>query len=172
MFDTTGDLLYKKQYAYDENSSLLNESLYYVKRGFGTYKAARSFIFTQAIEGVNSTIASGNLGFITNLSSGIYGSFLLFQNPTEIISNLDDIGLSSGLESVFNRIQKGKNHEESILVVVPNEDKSKDVLRLYIPSGKDKQLKHLREDQKKFVIDQVEDILYSFKNKVVTIEQL
>ncbi len=172
LFDTTGNLLYKKEYAYDENSSLLNESFYYVKRGFGTYKAARSFIFTQAIEGVNSTIASGNLGFITNVSSGIYGSFLLFQNPTDIISNLDDIGLSSGLESVFNRIQKGKNHEESILVVVPKEDKSLDVLRLYIPSGKDEHLKYLGEDQKKFVIDQVEDILYSFKKKVVTIEQL
>ena len=172
LFDSTGNLLYKKKYAYDENSSIFNKSFYYVKQGLGTYKAAKSFIFTQTLEGVNSAIASGNLGFVTNIGSGIYGSFLLFQNPTQIISNLDDIGLSSGLESVFNRIEKGKNHEESILIVVPKKDKSKDIIRLYISSGKDEHLKLLGEDQKKFIIDQVEDILYSFKNKVIRIEQL
>ncbi|MEM9001825.1 MAG: hypothetical protein AAGB24_16315 [Bacteroidota bacterium] len=172
LFNGTGDLVYEKKYPSNEESSIFRESLYYLKRGLGTYKAATSFIYNQAIESFSGAVASGNLGFLTNLGSSIYGSYQLYQDPKKIVSNLEELGFSSGLETVFKRIQKGKESEAYILIVSPKEDETKDVIQLHIPTGKEELLKQLGEEEKKFVIDQIEHIIYTFNKKEIRIERL
>ncbi|MEM1340339.1 MAG: hypothetical protein AAF717_12735 [Bacteroidota bacterium] len=171
LFNSSGDLEYQKKYPSNRTSSIFRESVYYLKRGLGTYRAATSFIYNQAIESFSSTVASGNLGFLTNLGSGVYGSYQLYQDPKKIVANLEELGFSTGLENVFKRIQKGKEREDAILIVAPKENNTKDVIRLHIPTGKEELLKQLGEERK-FVIDQVENIIYSLNKKEIYIERL
>ncbi len=171
LFNVSGDLMYQKKYASNEGSSIFRESLYYIKRGLGTYRAATSFIYNQTIESFTSTMASGNLGILTNLGSSVYGSYQLYQDPKKVVSNLEELGFSSGLQTVFNRIKKGKQGEHSILIVAPKENKTKEVIRLHIPTGKEEVIKQLGEE-KKFVIDQVENIIYTYTKKDIYIERL
>ncbi|UJH68835.1 PQQ-binding-like beta-propeller repeat protein [Allomuricauda sp. SCSIO 65647] len=171
LFDGKGHLVYEKNYPSNTKSSIFGETFYYLKRGLGAYRAATNFIYSQAVENVGSAVASGNLGFLTGFGSSIYGSYQVYQNPERIISNLDELGFSSGLETVFKRIQKGKESKNAILIVAPNEDETVAVIRLDIPSGKEEKLKQLDRDAS-FVIDQVENIIYSFDKKEITIERL
>ncbi len=171
LFDTLGKLKYRKAYPSNEEPSFFREAYYYVKRGLGTYRAATSFVYNQAIESVTGTLASGELGFLTDFGSSVYGSYRLIQNPKQIIANLNELGFSSGLETVFARIQKGKKGEDYILVITPKADETKDIIRLHIPTGEEEQLKQL-DNEDSFVIDQVENIVYTFNKKIVTIENL
>ncbi len=171
LFNGEGHLAYEKNYPSNNRSSIFGETFYYIKRGLGTYRAATNFIYSQAVENLGSAVASGNLGFLTGFGSSIYGSYQVYQNPERIISNLDELGFSSGLESVFKRIQKGKESEDAVLVVAPNEDETVAVIRLHIPTGNEEKLKQLNRDAS-FVIDQVENIIYTFNRKEITIEPL
>lgn len=171
LFERSGALVYEKKFLSNKSSSLLGETFYYVKRGFGTYRAATGFIHNQVAENISSTIAKGNLGLLTNFGSTVYGSYKIYQDPKKIISNLEELGLSSGLEAVFKRIKKGKEGEDTTIIVAPQEDETASIIRLHIPTGKEDLLKQIAS-KASFVIDQVENLIYSFNGKEIQIERL
>ena len=116
-------------------------------------------------------MASGNLGVLTNIGSGIYGSYQLYQNPRSVVSNLEELGFDSGLRNVFKRIQKGKDGQDSMLIVAPKEDGTKEVIRLQLPTGNVESLRQLGKERK-FVIDQIENVIYLYAKNSIRIEQL
>ena len=171
LFDRSGELVYEKKYNSNSSTSFFGETFYYLKRGFGTYRAATNFVYNQVVENLGSAVASGNLGVLTNFGSTVYGSYQIYQNPEKIISNLEELGLNSGLETVFKRTQKGKEGEDSLLIVDPKKDDLTSIIRLHIPTGKEETLQ-LLDTNHSFVIDQIENILYLFKGKEISIERL
>ncbi|MEO0572472.1 MAG: hypothetical protein AAF039_12265 [Bacteroidota bacterium] len=172
LFDRSGELVYEKNYPSVKRTSFFGATYYYLKRGFGTYRAATNFVYNQVVENVGSTVASGNLGILTNLGSAVYGSYQIYQNPQKVISNLEELGLDSGgLKAVFKRTQKGKEGEGSLLIVEPKEDGTASILRLHIPSGKEEVLKQM-DASDSFVIDQIEQMIYRFNGKEIRIERL
>ncbi len=168
----SGELVYEKKFRSHERTNFFGTTYYYLKRGFGTYRAATNFVYNQVVENAGSTVASGNLGILTNLGSAVYGSYQIYQNPEKAISNLAELGLDSGgLKAVFKRTEKGKEGEGTILIVAPNEDESASIIRLHIADGKEDNLKQM-DDIDSFVIDQIENIIYSFNGKEIRIERL
>ena len=165
-----GNLLYEKSYAPTINPSVFGETLYYLKRGLNSYRAATSFVYNQAFQTAGSTLASGNLGMLTAIGSGIYGSYQLYQNPSSVIANAEALELQSGLESVLKRIKKGKEGKDIKLVVTPLDKETHQIIELHIPTGEDKVLKELKE--KKFVLDEIERLLYTFEKNTLQIENL
>lgn len=172
LFDRSGELVYEKKFRSNERTNFFGATYYYLKRGFGTYRAATNFVYNQVVENAGSAVASGNLGILTNLGSTVYGSYQIYQNPEKAISNLEELGLDSGgLKAVFKRAEKGKEGEGTILIVAPNEDESASIIRLHIADGKEEDLKQI-DDTDSFVIDQIENIIYCFNGKEIRIERL
>ena len=171
LFNRSGELVYEKKYHSVKRTSFFGATYYYLKRGFRTYRAATNFIYNQVVENAGSAVASGNLGILTSLGSAVYGSYQIYQNPEKIISNVEELGLDpGGLKAVFKRIQKGKDGEDSLLIVAPKENGSASILRLHIPTGNEDILKQMDANDS-FVIDQVEQMIYSFKGKEILIER-
>ena len=125
----------------------------------------------QIAENLNTVLVSKDLGLLSNVSSGIYGTFKSYQGSIDDLTKLNQFGLDSNLNDIFNRIKKGRKSEGSILIVAPKEEDS-DIIRLDIDSGKDEIIKSVKNNYQNFLIDQIEEQIYFFEKKSLVIEQL
>ncbi len=172
LLDRTGTLIYKKEYPPSRNSNVFNETVGFVKRGLGTYAAVLGFVYNQANETFKSVLVTQNVGFLTGTAAGIYSSYQLYQNPADVVTNIDSLGFDSGLEHIFRRIKKRKEDNEYVIIMVPEEDATSNLIRLHIDSGSEKVIRKIDKKQSDFLIDPVEGILYSFSKNQIQLEKL
>ena len=60
-----------------------------------------------------------------------------------------------------------------MIIVVPNsEDETNQILRLDIDSGKEENIMVTTNNQSDFIIDQIEEIIYSFGKKTIVITKI
>jgi len=172
-FDFTGNLVYKKEYEALKSGSLLQrsfqESFYFLKRGFQVASATVLFAPNQVNQAFRNTIVSNKLGGVGNILSGIYGTY---RSYTQGIRNLTDIdlGINSSLSYVFSRLNRERANDDTKIIIIPEEKGSK-ILRFQIDTGKEEILKEVKSQNRKFVLDEVEQLLYSFKGNTVFIER-
>ncbi|WP_062060017.1 PQQ-binding-like beta-propeller repeat protein [Aquimarina longa] len=172
LFDNSGKLVYKKEFPSHHNSSLLTESMYWAKRGLQTYTAAIGLATNQLNQIYKSILVSQDISVLSKVTSGIYGSYQSYQNSLKSHTKLNKVKFSSSLQTIFNRIKKKQDNDDYIILVISDKDQTKKIIRLHMDTGQVDDIKHIKENQSDFIIDQIEGILYFFNQKDVTIEQL
>ncbi|MDY8135911.1 hypothetical protein [Aquimarina sp. 2201CG5-10] len=170
-FDTFGKLVYSKEYSSIQNTSIFNASVYWVKRGVRTYTSAIGFTANQLNQTFKNVIVSKDVGFLNQVASGVYGSYQSYQNVINKVTSINSLEFDSRLKTIFSRVKKSQQENDEILVVVPNDDDTIKIIRLYIDSGQEKMIKQLKSDRSDFIIDQIENIIYFFDNKDVIAEK-
>lgn len=170
-FNTSGVLLYKKEYPYHSTSNLFSETLYWAQRGMGTFTSAMGFVGNQVTGTLNSVLVSKDLGLLSNLSSSIYGTYQSYQNSIDELTKLNQLDIDSNLNDIFNRIKAVRNSDDSVLIVAPKEEES-DIIRLDIDSGKDEIIKTIKNTYLDFLVDQIEGQIYFFEKNRILIDKL
>jgi hypothetical protein len=173
LFETSGDLIYKKEYASIQEKAFFNNTLYWGRRGLSTYKAGVGFVSNQINETAKSVLISQDIGFATGTVSSLYGTYNDYKSSRDKYKTLNSLGLGSNLENIFNRLKKEQEDNNTMIIVVPNsEDETNQILRLDIDSGKEENIMVTTNNQSDFIIDQIEEIIYSFGKKTIVITKI
>jgi hypothetical protein len=170
-FDTFGNLIYNKEYPYQSNNNLFSGSLYWTKRGLNSYTAAIGFVGNQITGTLNGVLVSRDLGLLSSVSSSIYGKYQSYQESLNDLTRLNKIDINSSMGTIFNRINKGRKNNSSLLIVAPKEEEFQ-IIRLDIDLGKDEIIKTIKNTYSDFLVDQIEQQIYFFEKKNILIEKL
>ncbi|TYA78724.1 PQQ-binding-like beta-propeller repeat protein [Seonamhaeicola marinus] len=165
----SGDLLYKREYPFLDNSNVFSGSLYWTKRAFSSYTSAIGFVGNQLSSTFNSVLVSQDMGIITNVSSRIYGIYLSYQNGLNALVKLNDANMDLNMLSILRRIKKGRKHNSVLLLVVPRDNET-EIMRLDIDSGKSDIIEVLDYRYTGYVVDQIEQQIYFFGKKNILIK--
>ena len=171
LYAISGQLRYKKEYPYLTNTNLFDDAYYWTKRGFGTYTSALGFVGNQVTQTLNTVLVSKNLGLLSTVSSGIYGTYQSYQNSVDDLTELNKLDLDSHMSTIFSRIKTGRKNNGSLLIVSSNEVESK-IIKLDIDSGSEEVIKTIKSIYSNFLVDQIEQQVYFFEKKNILIEDL
>lgn len=173
LFDTSGGLTYKKEYASIQKKSFFNNTLYWGRRGLITYNAGVGFVSNQINEMAKSVLISQDIGFATGTVSSLYGTYNDYKSSMDKYKTLNSLGLGSNLENIFYRLKKEQEDNNAMIIVVPNSaDETNQILRLDIDSGKEENIMVTTSNQSDFIIDQIVEIIYSFGKKTIVITKI
>jgi outer membrane protein assembly factor BamB len=174
LFDFSGKLVYKKEYAPMKSGSFVRrsfrDSFYWLKRGLQITSATLLFAPTQASRAVRSTIVSNDLGALGTGVSGIYGTYRSYTQGIDDFKDFD-VDLDSNLAYVFKRIRKSRKNDNAMIITVPGDGKIQ-IIDFQIDTGKEELVKEMDGQQGTFIIDEIERVLYVFDGKEVSIEKL
>lgn len=174
LFNFSGKLVYKKEYAPIKSGSFVRrsfrDSFYWLKRGLQITSATLLFAPTQANRAIRSTIVSNNLGVLGTGVSSIYGTYRSYTQGIDDLKDFD-VDLDSNLEYVFKRIRKSRKNDETMIITVPSDEQIR-IIDFQIDTGKEELVKEMDARQGSFIIDEIERLLYFFNGKEVSIEKL
>ncbi len=174
LFDASGKLIYKKEYPALKSGSFIRRSLrdsfYWIRRSLQITSATLLFAPTQANRAFRSFLVSNNLGAFGAGFSGIYGTYHSYTRGIDSLTHFD-ADLDSNLAYIFKRIRKSRKNDDTMIIAVP-EDEHIRIINFQIDTGIEKTLKEIDLKNDKFIIDEIERLLYSFDGKEVSIERL
>ena len=171
LYNTKGQLRYKKKYPYLTNTNVFDDAFYWTKRGFGTYTSALGFVGNQVTQTLNTVLVSKDLGLLTTMTSSIYGTYLSYQNSLNNLTELNRLELDSHMSTIFTRIKTGRKNNGTFIIVSTNETESK-IIRLTIGSGSEEHIKTINNSYSNFLVDQIEQQIYFIGKKNIRIEDL
>ncbi len=174
LFDFSGKLVYKKEYPATKSGSFVRrsfrDSFYWLRRSLQVTSATLLFVPTQANRVLRSTIVSNNLGAFGAGVSGIYGTYHSYTRGLNSLTDFD-VNIGSNLEYVFKRIRKSRKNDDAMIITIPKDGQIQ-IINFQINTGAEALLKEIGDRGDKFIIDEIERLLYSFDGKEVSIEQL
>ncbi len=171
LFDTNGELRYKKEYPSIATSSFFKGAFGVIRRGFGTFTAAVGFAGTQINRTFKSVLVSHNTGFLGNTASGVYGNYESYKNSINAVTEIQGLDFGTKLSSVLKRYKKGQENDMSLVVLVPDED-ALSLIQLNIDTGDERIVSRLEKDESDIIVDQIERVTYVFDKNIVKIVML
>ena len=172
-FNFNGDLIYKKEYPSNKHRSFFVKTFGLVQDGLGAYTAALGFVNSQLNQTFKNILVTKDLGFLTTIASDVYGTYQSYEGSLSKLTKMNEIGFNSSLMQIFSRYKKGQDNSNSLLITVANDkDETKKIIRLYINNGNEKLVKVIKENQDDFIVDQIENQIYFFTKKTITIEKI
>lgn len=173
LFNTGGSLIYKKEFPSNNHRSFFDKAFGFVEDGLGVYTAALGFAGSQINQTFKNVLITKDLGFLSNVASNAYGTYQSYQGSLSKLTKMNEVDFNSGLIQVFNRYKKGQENKNSVLVtVVDDKDESSKIIRLSIDNGEESLVKELKENQDDFIVDKIENTIYFFTKRSITVEKL
>ncbi|WP_272149668.1 hypothetical protein [Tenacibaculum aiptasiae] len=173
LFDFKGNLIYEREYPSNQHRSFFEKAFGLVQDGLGVYTAAIGFVGSQLNQTFKNVLVTKDLGFLSTMASDVYGTYQSYEGTLGKLTKLNVMDFNSSLMQIFSRYKKGQENNNSLLVTVANDkDDTKKIIRLFVDSGDEKLVTKLNEDQDDFIIDQIENRIFFFTKKTITIEKL
>ncbi|TXN34977.1 PQQ-like beta-propeller repeat protein [Flagellimonas hymeniacidonis] len=169
--DLSGNLGYEKEYPVSSNHSIFSDLVSLGSKGFGIYSSALGFVGNQMTRTLNTVLVSKDLGPLTDLSSSVLGTYQSYQGSLDSLTTLNRLDLDSNMSSIFSRVETGRKNDGNQIIVV-DKDGEFHIIKMDIDTGEDHIVKKVKNYYSSFLTDQVEQQIYFFEKKCVTIERL